>query len=177
MVRSSSTLGDVWVPSSEVRLTPIATMVLGIVAMIFSSCAHASTRNVATTQQSPQPAPLEYCELANHPENYDGQTVRVSATLYWMMHGYKFMDRACSGDEKETAVLLSREHQLKMAKEMGMDEYNPGSFPKIVATGRFKRVMPNRKSDTVADNSYPIFEMENVERVVEVTNPKPHEPL
>ncbi len=109
---------------------------------------------------------LDYCDLANHPEKYDGKKVRVSATLYFMMHGYKFMDKACLGDEKETAVLLDGDHEARLAKEMGVEEYNPWSFPQIVATGKFTRVTPNRKSDTVADNSHLIFEMDAVERVI-----------
>jgi hypothetical protein len=112
------------------------------------------------------PPPLQYCEIANHPEKYDGQRVRVIATLYFMMHGYKFMDRDCPGDEKETAVLLNGAHEAKLARETGADEYNPWSFPKIIATGKFSRVKPSRKSDSVADNSDLIFEMDEVEGII-----------
>lgn len=88
-----------------------------------------------------------------------------------MMHGYKFMDKACLGDEKETAVILDGDDEARLAKEMGLDdEYHPWNFPKIVATGKFKRVMPNRKSDTVAHNSFLIFEMETVESVISFPN-------
>jgi hypothetical protein len=119
------------------------------------------------TDEAPKAAPpLPYCELANHPEKYDGQTVRVTATLYFMMHGYKFMDKNCLGDEKETAVLLNAEHEAKLAGETGSEEYNPWSFPTIIATGKFRSVTPSRKSDSVEDNSDLIFEMEVVEGVI-----------
>lgn len=119
------------------------------------------------TAEAPKaPPPLPYCELANHPEKYDGQTVRVTATLYFMIHGYKFMDKNCPGREKETAVLFNAEHEAKLARETGTEEYNPWSFPTIIATGKFRRVTPSRKSDRVVDNSDLIFEMDVVEGVV-----------
>ena len=86
--------------------------------------------------------------------------------MYFMMHGYKFRDRHCPGDEKETAVLLNADHEAKLARETGSEEYNPWSFPKIITTGKFRRVTPSRKSDSVADNSDLIFEMEVVEGVI-----------
>lgn len=125
------------------------------------------------TDEAAKAPPLSYCELANHPEKlanhpekYDGQTVRVTATLYFMMHGYKFMDKNCLGNEKETAVLLNAEHDAQLARETGSEEYNPWSFPTIIATGKFRRVTPSRDSDSVADNSNLIFEMEVVEGVI-----------
>jgi len=119
--------------------------------------------------------PIQYCDLANHPELYDGQTVRVTATLYFMMHGFKFMDKACLGDEKETAVIFNPAHQREVVKKLakatggsaaGADEFNPWNFPKIIATGKFSRVTPSHKSDTVADNSNLLFEIDEVEQVL-----------
>ena len=140
---------------------------LGVVMIISVACGIESDGENRGAKNTPldQP-PIQYCELADHPEKYDGQTVRVRATLYFMMHGYKFMDKACLGDKKETAVILNSDHEAKLAQEMGVEEYNSWSSPTIVATGKFTRVAPNRKSDTVADNSHLIFEMESVERVV-----------
>jgi hypothetical protein len=120
-----------------------------------------------------QQPPIPYCDLANHPEVYDGRAIRVTATLYFMMHGFKFMDRACLSDEKETAVIFSPGHESqifnKLAKETGAassDDFNPWSFPKIIATGRFNRVTPSRKSTSVADNSNLLFEIVEVEQVL-----------
>ena len=120
-----------------------------------------------------QTPPRQYCEVANHPEVFDGQTIRVSATLYFMKHGFKFMDRACLSNEKETAVIFSPGHESqifdKLAKGTGAanaDDFNPWSFPKIIATGKFSRVTPSRKSDSVADNSNLLFEMVEVEQVL-----------
>jgi hypothetical protein len=140
---------------------------LGVVMIISVACGIESDGENRGAKNTPldQP-PIQYCELADHPEKYDGQTVRVRATLYFMMHGYKFMDESCLGDEKETAVLLNAEHEAKLAKEAGSEEYNPWSFPTVIAKGKFRRVTPNRRSDSVADNSYLIFEVETIEGVI-----------
>ncbi len=141
--------------------------ICGVVVIAGTTCDTVSRKEIGRERRTPQPSPpLPYFELANHPEKYDGQTVRVAATLYFMMHGYKFMDKDCLGNDKETAVLLNADHEAKLAKETGSEEYNPWGFPKIIATGKFKRVTPSRNSDSVADNSDLIFEMEHVESVI-----------
>jgi hypothetical protein len=141
--------------------------ICGVVVIFGSACGAVSRSETGGAHLTPQPSPpLTYCELASHPDKYDGQTVRVAATLYFMMHGYKFMDKDCAGDDKETAVLLTSEQESKLARETGSDEYNPWSFPTIIATGKFSRVTPSRKSDSVADNSNLIFETEVVERII-----------
>ena len=146
--------------------------VLGIALAsgILLACGNSTPSNVGTSQRLQELPTIDYCDLANHPEKYDDQEVRVNATLYFMMHGYKFMDKACLGDEKETAVILDGDDEDRLAKEMGLEEYHPWNFPKIVATGKFKRVVPNRKSDTVADNSFLTFEVETVESVISFPN-------
>jgi len=181
-VRSSSTMSEVWERTRAVKLRVAAAAVVSSATIFTLACPRGSTsnmpsvppptesRNVSTATPSTETPPIDYCELVNHPERYDGQTVRVSATLYFMMHGYKFMDRACLGNEKETAVILNARHEAKLAKEMGMDEYIPWNFPKIIATGKFKRVTPNRESDAVEDNSDLIFEMDDVEKVISFPN-------
>ena len=95
-------------------------------------------------------------------------TARRSEYPLLCTHGHKFMDKDCPGVERETAVLLNEAHQAKLARELGSEEYNPWSFPTIIAIGKFRRVTPSRKSDSVADNSDMIFEMEVVERVIKV---------
>ena len=160
---SASAMND-WVRSMQnVALEGLCVVVL----IISASCASGSRSETGGAPITPQASPpLPYCELANHPEKYDGQTVRVAATLYFTRHGYKFMDKDCPGDEKETAVLLNADHEASLARKTGSEEYNPWNFPKIIAKGKFTRVTPSRKSDSVADNSHLIFEMEVVEGVI-----------
>jgi hypothetical protein len=112
---------------------------------------------------------LAYCELANNPEKYDHKIVRVSARLWFMMHGYSFLNKNCDGETKQTAVILpdgerGLEIENKIAKDIGLTEYNPWSFPEIIAVGKFSRVEPSRKSDSMEDNTYLHFEILEIEK-------------
>ena len=108
---------------------------------------------------------LAYCELANNPEKYDGKVVRVSARLWFMIHGYSFLDKNCDGETKQTGVVLdSLAIEDKIAKGLGSAEYNPWVFPEIIAVGKFTRVEPSRESDSLVDNTYLRFEIIDVEK-------------
>ncbi len=111
---------------------------------------------------------LAYCELANNSEKYDGKVVRVSAKLWFSIHGFKFLDKNCYAIEKETAVTFAVERKdeifAKLAKETDATEYNPWTFPEIIAVGKLYRVKPSRKSDSVIDNAYLQFEIMEIEK-------------
>lgn len=111
---------------------------------------------------------LAFCELANNPEKYDGKIVRVSVKLWFFIHGFKFLDKNCYAEEKEAAVTFAagRENEIfaKLATETGSTEYNPWTFPEVVAVGKFMRVKPNRKSDAMVDHAYLQFEILEVEK-------------
>lgn len=112
---------------------------------------------------------LAYCELANNPEKYDGKIVRVRARLWFMIHGYSFLSKYCDGEAKQTAVIFpddkrGLEIENKIAKDIGLTEYNPWSFPEIIAIGKFSRVEPSRKGDLMTDNTYLHFEILEVEK-------------
>lgn len=112
---------------------------------------------------------LAYCELANNPEKYDGKVVRVSGKLWFFTHGYFFLNKNCESEEKQTAVILPDGEQGmtildKITKDTRLTEYNPWDFPEIIAVGKFRRVKPARKSDSVEDNVYLHFEIVAVEK-------------
>ncbi len=112
---------------------------------------------------------LAYCELANNPEKYDGKIVRVSAKLWFMIHGYSFFSRNCDGERKQTAVIFPDnergfEIENKIAKDVGLTEYNPWSLPEVIAVGKFTRVEPSRESDSLSANTYLHFEILDVEK-------------
>ena len=106
---------------------------------------------------------LAYCELANNPERYDGKVVRVSARLWFIMHGYSFQDKNCAGDAKQTGVVITSPAMEQIAKHLGTPEYNVWDLPEIIAVGKFTRVEPSRESDSVVDNTYLRFEVIRVE--------------
>lgn len=112
---------------------------------------------------------IDYCELANNPDKYDGKIVRVNAKLWFMMHGYSFFSKNCDGEKKQAAVIFpddkqSLEIENKIAKDTGLSEYNPWGFPQIIAIGKFSRVKPSSKSDSMEDNTYLHFEILEVEK-------------
>ena len=112
---------------------------------------------------------LAYCELANNPEKYDGKVVRVSARLWFMIHGHSFTDKNCDGETKQAAVIFPEgergfEMFNKIAKDTGLAEYNPWDFPEIIAVGKFSRVEPTGKSDSMENNTYLHFEILDVEK-------------
>lgn len=113
---------------------------------------------------------LDNCELVNNPEKYDGKIVRVRAKLWFMIHGYSFISENCTGETKQTAVIFPKSEELgfeienKIAKDTGLTEYHPWNFPEIIAVGRFSRVEPSRKSDSMEDNTYLHFELIEVEK-------------
>lgn len=112
---------------------------------------------------------LAYCELANNPEKYDGKIVRVSGRLWFMMHGYYFLSKNCDGERKQAAVIFPSDErgfeiENKIAKDTGLSEYHSWGFPDIIAVGKFSRVEPSRKSDSMEDNTYLRFEILEVEK-------------
>jgi len=115
---------------------------------------------------------LDYCELANNPERYDGDVVRVRARLWFSMHGYFFLDERCYGDNKQSGIMIPQDGdtwekiESKIAKDLGVDEFTGWEFPVIVAVGKFRRVEPSKTSDAVYDNTHLIFEIMNVESAV-----------
>jgi len=157
-------------------LISLVTFTLGVVIVFVwvdrsksPSAKSESVSSIAQKTDTPSELPiLAYCELVNNPENYDGKIVRVSAKLWFFIHGFKFLDKNCYAVENEPAVTFAagREDEIfaKLAKETGSAEYNPWTFPEVVVVGKLSRVKPSRKSDSMADNAYLQFEILEVEK-------------
>ena len=157
-------------------LISVVTFALGVITVFVlldrSKSSNEKSELVSSVAQKvdvPSELPiLSYCELANNPEKYDDKTVRVSAKLWFFIHGFKFLDKNCYAIEKETAVTFAAEREneifAKLAKATGATEYNPWVFPEIVAVGKFSRVKPSRRSDSMADNAYLQFEILEIEK-------------
>ena len=157
-------------------LISVVTFALGVVTVfVWFDCSKSPNEKSeavsSTVQKTDNPSELPilaYCDLANNPEKYDGKIVRVSAKLWFFIHGFKFLDKNCYAIEKEAAVAFAagREDEIfaKLARETDATEYNPWVFPEIVAVGRFSRVKPSRKSDSMADNAHLQFEILEIEK-------------
>lgn len=110
---------------------------------------------------------LTYCELANNPEKYDGKIVRLHTKLYVHFHGLKFLDKNCYAEEKESAVIFNPEHEdeifNKIEKDTKTERWVNWNAMDITVIGKFTRVKPTRRSDSMADNTYLHFEIIKVE--------------
>jgi hypothetical protein len=157
-------------------LIALLTFALGVATVLVwfnrPKLANEKAETVPSQQESrpsTEQTTLTYCELANNSEKYDGKIVRVSAKLWFMIHGYSFLSKNCDGETKQIAVIFpddkrGLEIENKIAKDLELTEYNPWSFPEIIAIGKFSRVKPSRKSDSIADNTYLHFEILEVEK-------------
>jgi hypothetical protein len=86
-----------------------------------------------------------------------------------MMHGYFFFSKNCDGEKKQAAVIFpddkrAIEIENKIAKDTGLSEYTVWGFPEIIAVGKFSRVEPSGKSNSMADNTYLHFKILEVEK-------------
>jgi hypothetical protein len=113
---------------------------------------------------------LNYCELANNPEKYDGKIVRINAKLYG--HYYpepSFLDENCYAKEKETVVTFdNKDMKAEVYKYMPMiggENARYLGFPKIVAVGKFSRVNPPQIGNNMVRPLYLRFEVISLEKV------------
>ena len=113
---------------------------------------------------------LAYCELANNPEKYNGQTVRVSTRLSGFIHGILLYDPNCSGVDTQAAVFYSPNHraEIELALKQARGSDNWFEPVDIIATGTFKKVTPTNESDTIYDTASLQFEIILIEKASKV---------
>ena len=113
---------------------------------------------------------LAYCELANNPEKYNGQTVRVSVRLSWFIHGLLLFDPNCSGADTRAAVFYnqSNREEIERALKQAHGPDNWFEAVDIIATGKFKKVTPSNRTDTIYDTASLQFEIIQIEKASKV---------
>ena len=113
---------------------------------------------------------LDYCELANSPEKYDGKTIRINSKLYGYIPNPAFLDENCKDLEtvvlfNETAfdVILDKIQRDIVRSHKAEDLWF--AMPKIIAVGKFS------KNESPENNKFQnfkfIFEVINLEKVNE----------
>jgi hypothetical protein len=107
---------------------------------------------------------LAYCELANNPNKYSGQIVRVSGTVSTFIHGMVMFDPNCSSVETQTAVLYSRQHREEIRAALKGPNSDWVLSTSIIAEGEFRKVIPSNHSDAVWDTAPLQFEIIRVEK-------------
>ena len=156
-------------------LISIFTFALGV-AIVFvwldghkSSNQQSETASLPTQKADvPKELPiLAYCEIANNPEKYNGEIVRVRTKLNQFIHGAFFADENCAGREKTTAVIFNPERANeiinKLESETKSEEFGFWGA-EIIAVGKFSRVKPTQESDALVDNIDLRFEILQIEK-------------
>ncbi len=159
-------------------LTMLVTFSLGVVtAFIWLSNYNPTSKTSETISPTTEKGSdsvkmpiLSYCELANNPEKYDGQIVRINGRLVRGMHGIKFYSPNCYAKEKEAALVI--DEQIWEALENAerdvfstfVDKPAAFNFFEVTVVGKFSRVTPSRTSDHVLDNSHLQFKILEIEK-------------
>lgn len=85
---------------------------------------------------------INYCELANNPEKYDGKIVRLSARLYIGLEGSWFADKSCGFDN--SAIISSKNKEvwetMEKARNRKDEEFSSIELDMVVV-GKFKNVV------------------------------------
>ncbi len=77
------------------------TIFLLTASTLLIACSKAERLEELNTDTLPQ---LEYCELRNSPERYDGKIVKISAQIANFGHGYYFDDERCGSKVYENLL-------------------------------------------------------------------------
>lgn len=113
---------------------------------------------------------LPYCELANNPEKYSGQIVRVRARLSGFIHGMLFHDPNCSRVDTQSAVFYDPGHKEEIKRDLkqarGSDNWLEPLD--IIAVGTFWKVNPSNETDTIYDTASLRFEIIRIEEASKV---------
>ena len=155
--------------------TASLTFMIGVVATLFWLQPQRTATKQEPSAGCAEPANavrpiLAYCELANNAEKYNGQTVRVSVRLSWFTHGLVLFDPNCSGANTQAAVFYDRfnTEEIERALRQAHGSGNWFDAVDIIATGRFKKVTPSGRSDTIYDTASLQFEIIKIEQASKV---------
>ena len=112
--------------------------------------------------------PIDYCELRNSPDHFDGKTVKIRAQIANFGHGYYFNDERCSDkvhdellDDNRTAVSFYEPQAAKLDDALDQAGFICcyGEPTSIIAVGRFIRQYPSGGSDRMLDRTSFHFEL------------------
>ena len=143
-----------------------------VTALIFSvACSKPESFEEIEIAKLPQ---IDYCELRNSPDRYDGRIVRIGAQIGNFGHGYYFDDERCNKkvhenllDDDKTAVQFygPQADNVSDALERTGLVCCYSEPTSIIAVGRFTREYPSSGSDRMPDRTSFHFELFSVEPV------------
>lgn len=114
---------------------------------------------------------LDYCELANNQEKYDGKIIRVNSKLYEYIPNPAFLNENCKG--LETVVLFNEKDFNAILDRTSIDIIHSHkaedlwfAMPKIIAVGKFSKNELSENDEKLQDFKFR-FEVINLEKVNE----------
>ncbi len=105
---------------------------------------------------------LDYCELRNNPDKYDGKIVRLRAGINTGNHGEFLYDTRCPADEKiktyydatAAVMYIDRLEQKKVTDIRSARRSKPWTDPvSVIAVGKFMKNEPTKNDSGMDRNS------------------------
>ncbi len=129
----------------------IFTIVFGVVIMLF----HLEYSNTAAQKLKILPESallsdenvlsnlpvLNYCELVNNNEKYNGKIVRLRATINFGLEGSWFSDAACSGGIDSAAMISSKNDKVWRTIEQARGSEDLLQAVDLIVVGKFSNVV------------------------------------
>lgn len=144
----------------------ILTCALGITATFLWIKFNPKVESYETTDFARIPT-VDYCDLRENPQNYDGKIIRLKTTLYWFMHGYYLADGNCSegGELSQTAITYyaANSSAITVILDKFRKPYEPYGPVNITAVGRFTFKEQLGSTDLVQDRTHLQFEIYEIE--------------
>lgn len=119
---------------------------------------------------------LNYCELRNNPDKYDGMIIRLRADISSGNHGEYLYDTRCPGDENikdyndATAAVLyiDWKEQRRVTNVRSERTLRPWTDPvNVIAVGKFRKNEPTKDSE-LANNSVFHFVVISLEFAIDI---------
>ncbi|HEX8279701.1 MAG TPA: hypothetical protein VF540_13445 [Segetibacter sp.] len=116
---------------------------------------------------------LDYCELANNLEKYDGKIVRINAKLYGYTPKPRFLDDNCYGKEKEAVVIFTnKEQSRRIYDNVEIDQMKKANdlwlaLPKILAVGKFTQIKESQNINSENYGAALKFEVLKLEKITQ----------
>lgn len=109
---------------------------------------------------------LNFCELVNDPEKYDGKTVRLSARLSIGLEGSWFSDTSCGADNAAIISAENNEVWKAIDKARARKKGEPWDVEvDVVAVGKFKNVVYKDWCCLTAPFQFEILKVEKASKV------------
>jgi hypothetical protein len=147
--------------SSAGRVRHLAAMtflLLTIVATTTAGSSCARVKNESSRNKAPFDAPLDFCDLARKPDDYDSKKIRVRSVLIGF-HELALYSASCDSQIKYIRADLDSKarNQLvqRVAKLGGLGMQRGNFWVDVIASGRFEKIPESDCTKQVRESGMP----------------------